>query len=135
MAGMVYGESGGVVNDFGFGQNSNYLSFGTGNPGVGDMQLLGNYNIYAIPSVGASHIASATRVNSNGYVSIFVDGALDNQGTLAAGPRSQSTNIPICASYDGNHVLMGEYVIFPSVLNNTDLATITSNQRTYWGTP
>jgi hypothetical protein len=79
-AGLVNGEVGGVVNDFGtclFANGS--VCAGTGNPDVA-VTSVGGYND------GQPHVLTFTRTRRTGLVSLYLDGAL--AGTTTGGTQS-----------------------------------------------
>lgn len=129
MYGFLFSEQAGVVNDVGFGNYGNKLSLGLGTSGGTDNSLSGATDIRGTPHVGVN-----TRVSTSGAVVIYLDGASDATGTLGTGDRTASSNAWIG---QGNSPIayFGEAIIWPSVLNSTQLSALTSSQKSRFGIP
>ena len=82
-AGLVNGEVGGVINDFGTCLFANgAISAGTGNPDV-------SINSGAGYNDGNPHIFTFTRTEATGLISLYVDGSL--VGTTSGGTQTLNT--------------------------------------------
>jgi hypothetical protein len=81
--GIIDGEVGGVVSDFGMSVYNGKLAFGVG---ASDITVFSNANV----NTGQWVLVTATRVKSTGAMKIYVNGVLDNTGTGGL----QSLNAP-----------------------------------------
>jgi hypothetical protein len=80
-AGLISGEVGGVVNDFGLSLNANgFLLAGTGNPDSTIVASGSNYND------GQPHLVTFKRTRSTGALALYVDGHV--VGTATGGTQS-----------------------------------------------
>lgn len=127
MNGFLFSEASGVVNDFSFGNYGNKLCLGEGLSGGTDNSLSTAKDIRLKPHTGV-----CTRVSSTGAVALYLDGLTGTAGTLATGDRTAS---PTAWIGFGNSpaAYFGEVIIWPSVLNSTQLGTLSTSQNTRFG--
>jgi predicted alpha-1,6-mannanase (GH76 family) len=116
-AGLINGEQGGTVNDFGLSLNANgQILAGTGNPDVTIRSSTGWNN-------GAPHVVTFKRIKSSGTLVLYVDGGLVASG----GSGTQSLNAPNFLVLGGQGVLnnfltgdLGEVQIYSAALADAD---------------
>ena len=117
-AGLVNGEVGGVVNDFGTSLNANgKLLAGTGNP---DTTVVSSGSIYAN---GYPHLFTFKRTRSAGAIVLYADGA--QAGMAIGGTQSLTSpeNLVLGAQQTLNNYLTGdiaEVKVFNSPLSDSD---------------
>ncbi len=120
--GLVDGEVGGAVNDFGVTLVGSKVGFGIGNPDT------------TLPSVrvinnGAWHQVVVTRDSGNGAMRIYIDGTLDASTTGPTGPRTAPPALRIGSIQTGGNFLLGaisDVAFYESVLNAEQVATLYS---------
>jgi hypothetical protein len=120
--GLVDGEVGGAVNDFGVTLVGTKVGFGIGNPDT------------TLPSVrvinnGVWHQVVVTRDSGNGAMRIYIDGTLDASTTGPTGPRTAPPALRIGSIQTGGNFLLGaisDVAFYESVLNAEQVATLYS---------
>jgi hypothetical protein len=116
--GLVSGEVGGVVNDFGISLNLNgKLLAGTGNP---DVTVVSSGSIY---TNGFPHLVTFKRTRNTGALALYVDGTL--QGTATGGTQllTSPSQLVLGAQQTLVHFLTGdiaEVKIYATALSDTD---------------
>jgi prepilin-type N-terminal cleavage/methylation domain-containing protein len=121
---LVSSEVGGLANDWGFGIDSNGdLGFGDG--GGADMQVSSNNAV----NTGAWTFGCATRVESTGVITLYVNGVANGSGAGNAGNTlTGNTRILFGYSDDGPLIPYGGYLegvrIYNQALSATEIATL-----------
>lgn len=122
-AGIIDGEVGGVVNDFGLALNvDGRIIAGVGNPET---------MAFTDPSFndGKPHIVTFTRQRSNGEFKVYVDGVLRDTKTGSTLPLNSPPRLVIGSRQDNANYLAGdiaEVITYGSLLSDTDRASIDS---------
>jgi hypothetical protein len=120
--GLVDGEVGGTVNDFGITLVGNKVGFGIGNPDT------------TLPSVrainnGVWHQVAVTRDAGNGAMKIYIDGTVDAAGTGPTGSRTAPPNLRVASLQTGGNYLLGnisDVAFYDAVLSAEQVATLYS---------
>ena len=107
--GMVDGEVGGAVNDFGTALVGNKAAFGVGNA---DTTIISTTAI----NDGVWHHVAATRASASGAMNLYVDGALQASATGPTGARTAPPALRIGGMQPG-------YGYFPGTLDDVRLYT------------
>jgi hypothetical protein len=122
-AGLVDGNYLGGANDFGTALVGNKLAFGVGNP---DTTIFSTSPI----NDGNWHQCVATRVQSTGVISLYVDGALQAIGTGNTNTLNASSSATFGRIASGGGYLNGsldEIEIFNRALGNNEVSALYSN--------
>jgi hypothetical protein len=118
-AGLVNGEVGGVVNDFGTCLFANgQVCAGTGNPDTAVLSGTGFND-------GLAHVFSFTRVRSAGEMALYVDGALAGLTLGSTASLTSPGQLALGAQQPGGNYLSGdlaEVQIYANALSTADRA-------------
>jgi len=120
--GLVDGEVGGTVDDFGIALVGGNLGFGVGNP---DLTLT---SVHAINN-GLWHQVAVTRDSGSGVMKIYLDGALDATTTGPTGARSAPPSLRFGCIQAGGGFLNGnlaDVAMYEQVLAASQIATLYS---------
>jgi hypothetical protein len=120
--GLVDGEVGGQVNDFGVSLVGTKVGFGIGNP---DTTLTST----RIVNNGLWHQVVTTRDAGNGAMRIYVDGTLDSSTTGPTGSRTAPPSLRIASLQTGGNYLLGnisDVALYDQVLTANQVATLYS---------
>ena len=118
--GLVDGEVGGTVNDFGVALVGSKVGFGVGNP---DLTLTSVRSI----NNGLWHQVAVTRDAASGAMKIFIDGTLDAATNGPAGARSAPPSLRFGGLQTGGGWLNGglsEVAMYDQVLAASQIATL-----------
>ncbi|HWY29583.1 MAG TPA: LamG-like jellyroll fold domain-containing protein [Candidatus Acidoferrum sp.] len=121
--GLVDGDYPGGANDFGTALVGNKLAFGVGNP---DATILSTSPI----NDGNWHQCVATRVQSTGVISLYVDGNLQATGTGNANSLNASASLAFGQIESGGGYFNGsldEIEIFNRALGNNEVNALYNN--------
>ena len=122
-AGLVDGTYLGGANDFGTALAGNKLAFGVGNP---DTTILSTSPI----NDGNWHQCVATRVQSTGVISLYVDGTLQATGTGNTNTLNASSSVTFGRIASGGGYFNGsldEIEIFNRALGNNEVSALYDN--------
>ena len=122
-AGLVDGDVTGLANDFGTALVSNKFAFGVGNP---DTTILSTSAI----NDGNWHLCAATRVQSTGLMSVYVDGVLQATGTAGTQALNASTSLYFGQIASGGGFFNGsldQIEIFNRALGGNEIAALYNN--------
>jgi len=129
-AGLVNGEVGGVVNDFGTCLFANgQICAGTGNPDVA-------VNSSASFNDGNPHLMTFKRVKSTGEVDLYVDGIFIGTTTGGVNSLTAPAKLALGAVQTGINFLngdMGEVKIYATAMTDTDRSLEEGNLIHKWG--
>lgn len=118
-AGLVNGEVGGVVNDFGTCLFANgQISAGTGNSDVSVNSSVGYNN-------GSPHLMSFKRVKTSGEIDLYMDGSFAGTTTGNTNSLTAPARLVLGAQQTGNSFLNGDIVevkIFNTALSDANRA-------------
>jgi hypothetical protein len=122
-AGLVDGDHAGVANDFGTALVGNKFAFGIGNP---DTTIVSTSPI----NDGNWHLCVATRVQSTGVFSVYVDGNLEATGAGNTNALNASSILMFGQIASGGGYFNGsldEIKIFNRALGNNEVTALYSN--------
>ena len=120
--GLVDGEVGGGGADWGTALVDGKFVLGVGSAG-GDTTLASSVNI----NDGAWHHVAATRDNTTGAMTVYVDGVLRGSGTGPTGPRTFPTGLRIGSLQTGNNFFNGaldDVRLYPGVLTASQIQAL-----------
>lgn len=115
--GLVDGDAPGVANDFGTALSGGKFGFGVGNP---DTTIISTEAI----NDGAWHLCVASRVQSTGVISVYVDGNLEATGTGNTNLLNASASLVFGQIESGGGFFNGcldEIEIFNRALGNNEV--------------
>jgi hypothetical protein len=121
--GLVDGDYPGVTNDFGTALLGNKLAFGVGNP---DTTILSTSPI----NDGNWHQCVATRVQSTGVISLYMDGTMQATGTGNTNKLNASSFLTIGRIASGGGYFNGsldEIDIFNRAMGNNEVTALYNN--------
>lgn len=121
--GLVDGNSSGTANDFGTALLGDKFAFGVGNP---DTTILSTTPI----NDGNWHLCVATRVQSTGVISLYLDGALQATGSGNTNSLNASASLAFGRIESGGGYCNGsldEIEIFNRALGNNEVAALYNN--------
>jgi len=126
--GIVDGEVGGVVDDFGTSLLGNKVAFGVGNP---DTTITSTTTI----NDGAWHHVAATRSASSGLMQLYVDGALQASAIGPLGPKTSAPNLRLGSLQTGVSEgyfagALDDVQIFDRVLNAAEIGDVMNQSVT-----
>jgi hypothetical protein len=120
--GLVDGEVGGAVNDFGIALVGAKVGFGIGNP---DTTITSAKSI----NNGLWHQVAATWDAGSGAMKLFIDGALDASGTGPTGARTAPPSLRVASIQTSGNYLLGnisDIAMYNQVLSSNQVATLYS---------